>query len=36
MHIQEITIHKTLTKLTYIEKPDDNDIQILGLWEERH
>jgi len=25
MYIQEITVHKTLTKITYIEKPDDND-----------
>jgi hypothetical protein len=32
MHIQEITVHKTLTKLAHIEKPDDNDRQVLGLY----
>ncbi len=32
MYIQELTVHKTLTKLTYIEKPDDNDRQVLGLY----
>lgn len=32
MYIQEITVHKTLTKITYIEKPDDNDRQVLGLY----
>jgi hypothetical protein len=32
IYIQEITVHKTLTKLTYIEKPDDNDRQVLGLY----
>jgi hypothetical protein len=32
MYIQEITVHKTLTKLRYIGKPDDNDRQVLGLY----
>ena len=28
--IQEIMLYRVITKLTYIEKPDDNDRQILG------
>jgi hypothetical protein len=32
MYIQELTVHKTFTKLTYIEKPDDNDRQVLGFY----
>ena len=30
--IQEIMLHRVINKLTYIEKPDDNDRQILGLY----
>ena len=30
--IQEIMVYKVITKLTYIEKPDDNDRQILGYY----
>jgi hypothetical protein len=30
--IQEIMVHKVITKLTYIESPDDNDRQILGYY----
>lgn len=30
--IQEIMVYKVITKLTYIEKPDDTDRQILGYY----
>lgn len=32
MQIQEILLHKDFTKLTYIQKPDENDRQILELY----